>query len=424
MKEIPCIRTSTSIVYIFLITNGRGKPKKAHLLRFPGDPMRPVVGIICEYDPFHRGHAHQFELIRKQLPDALIVCLMSGCFTQRGMPAVHLPRARAEAALRAGADLVLELPCAFAVRDAEHFALGGVELLTKLGFVTHLSFGTEDDDLTVLQDAAALLESPTSDFEVALHVALAEGLSFAAAQGAALGNCLGNAERWSRPNNILGLCYLRAIRRLNSPLIPLPVQREGDYRARELNANPWPSASAVRYALLAGDQNAANAACGYELPISPICRPDALDQLLIYKLRTASAEQLAQLPDCTEGLENRLKARAAKAASREDLLSLLKTRRYAHARLSRLCTHALLDMTAKLLEQHAHPSYVRPLGLRREANEITALLKQSGLPVIAKAADGDQNDPLFQLDMRAYELWALGAGLPAGLMLRQGVAIW
>lgn len=386
--------------------------------------MRPVAGIICEYDPFHRGHAHQFDLIREKLPDAMIVCLMSGCFTQRGMPAVHLPRARAEAALRAGADLVLELPCAFAVRDAEHFALGGLEILTKLVFVTHLSFGTEDDDLTVLQDAAALLESPTSDFEAALHAALTEGLSFAAAQGAALGNCLGNAERWSRPNNILALCYLRAIRRLNSPLIPLPVRREGDYHARELNANSWPSAKAVRYALLAGDQNAANAACGYELPISPICRPDALDQLLIYTLRTASAEQLAQLPDCTEGLENRLKACAAKAASREELLSLLKTRRYAHARLSRLCTHALLDMTAKLLEQHAHPSYVRLLGLRREANEITALLKQSGLPVIAKAADGDQNDPLFQLDMRAYELWALGAGLPAGLMLRQGVAIW
>ena len=78
--------------------------------------MRPVVGIICEYDPFHLGHAHQFDLIREQLPDALIICLMSGCFTQRGMPAVHQPRHRAEAAMRAGADLVLELPCAFAVR--------------------------------------------------------------------------------------------------------------------------------------------------------------------------------------------------------------------------------------------------------------------------------------------------------------------
>jgi len=385
--------------------------------------MRPVVGIICEYDPFHLGHAHQFDLIREQLPDALIICLMSGCFTQRGMPAVHQPRHRAEAALRAGADLVLELPCAFSVRDAEHFALGGVEILTKLGFVSHLSFGAEDDDLTALQAAAALLESPTSDFEAALHAKLDEGFSFAAAQGLALGQSLGNPERWSRPNNILALCYLRATRRINSPLLPLPVLREGDFHSQELNAHTWPSASAVRRALLTGDQSAADNACGYTLPVSPICRPDALDTLLLYKLRRVSPAELSLLPDCTEGLENRLKARAGQAVSREELLALLKTKRYAHARLSRLCTHALLDMDAAFLTEHAHPTYARLLGLNRSNKEITALCKQSGLNIVAKAADGDRSDPLYQLDLRAYDLWALGAGLPSGLMLRQGVAI-
>ena len=106
--------------------------------------MDAVVGIICEYDPFHRGHRRQFELIRAQLPGARIVCLMSGPFTQRGMPALHSPADRARAALEGGCDLVLELPCAFSVRDAEHFALGGVSILTRLGFVTHLSFGAED----------------------------------------------------------------------------------------------------------------------------------------------------------------------------------------------------------------------------------------------------------------------------------------
>lgn len=400
-----------------------GSPKKRIFYAEWANLMKPVIGIICEYDPFHRGHAHQFELIRQKLPDALIVCLMSGCFTQRGMPAVHQPRVRAEAALHAGADLVLELPCAFAVRDAEHFALGGVEILTKLGFVTHLSFGAEDDDLPVLQQAAELLEAPTAAFDTALHAELSRGQSFAAAQGAALGKCVGDEERWSRPNNILALCYLRALLRLNSPLTPLPVRREGDFHAKELDVNPWPSASAVRRALLNGDQTAANAACGYELPLSPICRPDALDQLLLWTLRTASAEQLKQLPDCSEGLENRLKTCAGQASSREELLCLLKTRRYAHARLSRLCTHALLQMDAALLAQNAHPAYMRLLGLRRESNRMTALFRQSALPVIAKAADGNENDPLFRLDLRAYELWALGAGLPSGLMYRQGVAV-
>ena len=150
---------------------------------------------------------------------------------------------------------------------------------------------------------------------------------------------------------------------------------------------------------------------------------DALDQLLLWKLRTASAEQLARLPDCTEGLENRLKACADQASSREELLALLKTRRYAHARLSRLCTHQLLDMNAALLAQNEHPSYVRLLGLRRESNQLTALFKQSALPVIAKASAGNENDPLFQLDLQAYELWALGAKQPSGLLFRQGMAV-
>ena len=380
----------------------------------PKKPMiKPIAGIICEYDPFHRGHARQFELIRSQLPDAAIVCLMSGCFTQRGMPAVHAPRVRAEAALKAGADLVLELPCAFSVRDAEHFALGGVEILSRLGFVTHLSFGTEDDP-SLLSDAAALLESPTPSFTAALKQALSEGRSFAAAQGEALKASLGG-DHWEKPNNILALCYLRAIRRLQSSLIPLPVRREGNYHAQQLAEQPFPSASAVRKAFFAKEYAAAEEACGYPLPHSPICRPDALDLLLLHRLRSASPEELRLLPDCTEGLENRLKVCAAEASSRDELLLKLKTKRYAHARLSRLCAHALLA--------NRHPAYVRLLGLRKEAADLTALLKNSSIPVVAKAADGPLEDPLYQLDQRAYELWALGAGLPSGLMFSQGTAI-
>lgn len=274
--------------------------------------MEAIVGIICEYDPFHRGHRRQFDLIRAQLPGARIVCAMSGPFTQRGMPALHSPADRARAALEAGADLVLELPCAFAVRDAEHFALGGVSLLTRLGFVTHLSFGAEDD-LDALLPAAALLDAPTPAFQEALRAALARGASFAAAQGEALSACLPapRPASWEKPNNILALCYLRALRRLESPLLSLPVRREGDYHASALEGQRWPSATAVRAAFLGGDLAAARAACGYDLPAAPVCRPGALDAVLLYKLRTQSARALACLPDCTEGMENRLKACAA-----------------------------------------------------------------------------------------------------------------
>ncbi|MCE5344244.1 MAG: nucleotidyltransferase family protein, partial [Eubacteriales bacterium] len=231
--------------------------------------MRPTVGIICEYDPFHRGHARQFSLVREQLPDARILCVMSGCFTQRGMPALFSPAFRAQAALRAGADTVLELPCAFAVRDAENFALGGVSLLHRLGTVTHLSFGAETDDLARLHSIAALLENPDDVFRQTLRSALGEGRPFVAAQARAAAASLTArdgggpaatetlAALLTRPNNILGICYLRALLRLGSPIQPLPVKREGDYHAADLSAAAYPSASAVRKAFLAGDAAAA-----------------------------------------------------------------------------------------------------------------------------------------------------------------------
>lgn len=399
--------------------NGRGKPKKAM-------DTKPIVGVICEYDPFHLGHARQLSLIRQSLPDASIICVMSGCFTQRGMPALHPPIERAKSALHNGADLVLELPCAFAVRDAEHFALGGVSLLNQLGCVTHLCFGAEDE-LAALEPAARLLESPTPAFEEELKAALARGASFAAAQGAALDKCLGvpapgEAAPWGKPNNILAICYLRALLRLNSPIFPFAVRREGGYHEAELKADGYPSATAVRRAFLRGDLAAADAACPAALPRAPVCLPDALDRVLLYKLRSMETEALGRLPDCSEGLENRLKACAMKATSREELLSLLKTKRYARARLSRLCAHALLDVTGELLRAHPLPEYARVLGLRRDAKALTERLEQSGIPIVARASDGDETNPLWQLDRRAYDLWALGAGLPAGLMYTQGVA--
>lgn len=398
---------------------------------------RPVVGIICEYDPFHRGHRRQFELIRQKLPGAAIVCLMSGPFTQRGMPALFTPAYRAEAALRAGADMVLELPCAFAVRDAEHFALGGVDILSRLGFVTHLSYGTEDDTID-LTPAARLLEQPTEAFLQLLHKQLDKGSSFAAAQGAALAACAGGGMFpegiWQQPNLILALCYRRAMLRLNSPLQPLPVQRVGGYHDGELptvaggqSEAPvaYPSATAVRRAYLGGDVSAAEAACGYPLPHAgdgmPVCPPDALDSVLLHTLRSMTPAQLQQLPLCTEGLEHRLAAAARQATNRESLLDALKTKRYARARLSRLCTHGLLGVTQELLEAHPLPEYVRLLGFRMENAGLLSHLRQSNIPVIAKAADGDLQNPLYALDNAAYDLWALGAGIPAGLMLRMNV---
>ena len=248
---------------------------------------------------------------------------------------------------------------------------------------------------------------------------------FAAAQAAGIAAATGEAdtaELISRPNNILAVCYLRALLRLHSGIAPLPVRREGSYHSKSLSSG-WPSASAVRKAYLAGDTAAAETACGYPLHGEAAHNPGALDLLILDAVRTLPPNELRRLPDCSEGLENRLMKAAAKATSRDELLELMKTKRYTRARLNRLLTHALLGVKADQLACVPLPPYVRLLGFRRENEGDLALLNQARIPVIAKASDGDKNHPLFRLDERAYDLWALGASLPAGLLYRQQIVI-
>ncbi len=385
-----------------------------------------IVGIICEYDPFHTGHARQFALIKEQFPNALIVCLMSGSFTQRGMPALFSPAFRARAALRAGAAMVLELPCAWAVRDGENFANGAVNIIRRIKFISLLSFGVETLNIQALYTAAHTLEEEPIAYKEALQEALSKGKPFAAAQASGLAAALPAADAdaiMQTPNNILGICYLRALMRQHSNITPLPVQRNGDYHSQALHNVSYPSASAVRKAYLAGDIAAAETACGYRLDGVPAHRPDALDSVVLNAIRSASPAALQQLPDCSEGLENRLIKYAAKATSRAELLDLLKTKRYTRARLSRLLTHAMLGMNTQLMEQYPQPTYVRLLGFRKDQEALLSMLKQSDIPVISKASDGDPADPLYQLDERAYDLWALGTQLPAGLMYRQQIVV-
>ena len=393
--------------------------------------MHKTVGIICEYDPFHVGHARHYDLIREKQPNAAIVCIMSGPFTQRGMPALFAPAMRARAALNAGADMVMELPTLFATREAEHFCLSGVSILHKLNFISYISFGCENNNLQLLSEAATLLEQPGEDFLTHRTKGLRQGLSFAAAQGSALAHSLsrstyshGMAEMagiLAAPNNILAIGYLRAIQRLGSPIKPLPVQRIGAYHAKEIEY--YPSATAIRAALMAGERDKAEAACGYTFPTEPYCRPDALDAVLLSRLRQMSKEELSLLPDCSEGLENSLFRFCRKAVGREQLLEMLKSKRYTHARLSRLLTHALLGITAGMQASAPFPNYARLLGFRKGSEPLLRFLQKSHLPVIAKAINGPTDDPVYQLDARAYDLWALGANQPAGLMFNQPIEI-
>ena len=221
-----------------------------------------TIGIICEYNPLHKGHARQLRLARELAgEDCAVVCLMSGNYVQRGAPAIFPKAIRAEAALRCGADLVLELPLTAALSSAEGFAAGGVRILTALG-CDGLCFGTETEDPALLRRSAEANLDPA--FDELLRRELKSGCSYAAARQRAL-TALGAGEGVSSPNDILAVEYLKALLRQRSPMEPLPIHRPGSYHAEALDPEA-PSATALRAAL------ASDCRGGHWPPAAPACR--------------------------------------------------------------------------------------------------------------------------------------------------------
>lgn len=377
-----------------------------------------VCGVICEYNPFHHGHALHLARARALSGADYIVCVMSGSVTQRGVFARHDKWTRARMALEHGADLVLELPVRFACASAEEFARGGLGLLSSLGVVTHLSFGCEPDSLPYLNQLSALLSDEPPEYKQLLREHLDRGLPYPRARAMAAQQVSAIPDldaRIAQPNTALALEYLRA---LPQGVSPVPVAREGSgYHDESLS--PLASASAVRAAIMQGNLSAALAAVpSPDLLQSCEARADiheeeALTQALLCLLRITPIETLAQIAGMTEGLEHLFLRAARSARTRDELIQTVKSKRYTYARLSRICTNILLGVTQSFADTHAVPTYARVLGFRREAQPLLAAIKKSGsLPLITKAADYDRSDPLFALDLRAQDLWSLGCSSP------------
>ena len=371
-----------------------------------------VCAVICEYNPFHLGHAYHLRAARESSGADYVLCLMSGALTQRGTFARHDKWLRSRAALQNGADVVLELPARFACAPAPDFAGGGVSLLSALGVVTHLSFGCEPSALSLLSAAAPFFKAESPVFSAALQTHLANGLPYPRARALAAEQIAGiPADLLAQPNAALALEYLQA---LPETIVPVPVARQGSgYHDAALSA--LSSATAVRAALARGDlADALSAVPSPEILQTAeksgfVHEDEALTQALLYRLRTASPAELSALYGMDEGLESRFLAAAQTCSTREALLEQIKTKRYTRARLSRLCAYALLNLTRDFAQTHRTPDYARVLGFRKSAAPLLKEIKRHGsIPLVTKAADFDRSNPLFALDVRAQNLWSLG----------------
>lgn len=374
-----------------------------------------VAGVIAEYNPFHRGHAWQIAEIRRRLgADTAVVACMSGNFVQRGDFALVNKHSRAEMALAGGADLVLELPTPWAAAGAERFAQGAVAVLAAAGVVTYLAFGCECGALEPLLAAAEGLER--AEYPEKLREIAGKGIPFPAARQQALEEIAGAAECLSRPNNALAVEYLRSLRAQGSAIEPLALPRVGaDHDSGELGA--YPSASAVRRALLAGNQwlgllpETSGEILSREIEAGrcPVCWENC-QRAILARLRSMGEEDFRPYDGGNEGLYHRFYSAVHRAASVEELLEAAKTKRYPMARLRRMLVQAYLGVPQAA--QGETPPYIRVLGAGRRGRELLGRMRETAsLPVITKPGHvrrlGSEVQRVFGQEVRCTDLYVL-----------------
>ncbi len=396
----------------------------------------PTAGIVAEYNPFHTGHGYQIAQTRQALgQEAAVVAVMSGNWVQQADCAIADKWTRARLALMGGVDLVLELPTVWAMSSAESFARGAVSLLSDTGVVNVLSFGSECGQTEPLEEVAACLDS--AEYRSGLSRLLGGGVSFASARQGAAEEILGSkAEILSKPNNNLGVEYIRALNAIGSNIRPMTVLRRGaahnsvgvgacrDGEAA-LVSNPaamgmskFVSATQIRLDLSEGRWDLAEP---YLVPggrqllegrMVGLPKLGRVERAILARLRTMTAADWAELPDSgeAEGLPRRLEQAGRQCASVEEFFQLAKTKRYAHARLRRLALWAFLGL--RRTDVPKRPPYLRVLGFNVRGREV---LRQMGdrasVPILTKPAHARELDragrELFELEARCTDLYRL-----------------
>lgn len=367
-----------------------------------------TVGIIAEYNPLHNGHQYQMQKAKQLSSADFVIIAMSGDFVQRGEPAIYDKYTRTHMALNAGADLVLEIPACFAAASAEDFASCAVSLLSRIGVVDTLCFGSECGNAEPLLSAANLLAQESENYQVSLKNKLANGLSFPKARAEVLTKLLSEESKcsfdWntllSSPNNILGIEYCKALLRQNSRIQPMTIQRSGlGYHDTQISEQEtcFASASAIRKAYFEGNQSAVQKQMPHismemEYPIFP----DDVSMLFNYRLLSLSQSgtDLTDFSDVSRELCERIKNQLLDFQSFTERIQSLKTRQYTYTRISRALLHILLGITCQDMQQfrsNGYAGYVRILGFKKQALPLMSEMKRkSQIPLISKVANAEK----------------------------------
>jgi len=372
-----------------------------------------AAGIICEYNPFHIGHQMHINNTKRLLGEEYaIVCAMSGNFVQRGEPAIFNKHVRAEAAVRCGADLVLEIPTPYVLSSAEGYAVAGVNILTNLDICEYLSFGSEVGDVDVLCTVAEAIIS--DEIGAFIKENMRHGTTYAKAVQKTLDDKHGEkASVLKKPNNLLGIEYIKAIVTTGSHLKPMTFKRSGGVH----DGSYGYSSSAVRQAMLNGDVNSSweampsqsGSICKREIremrgPLSLV----SFEQAIMARLR--QIDDYSQFPGAGEGLENRFAKYAAIEPTVSMVLERVKTKRYVMSKLRRMLLCACLGVTTN--DTKMPPPYLRVLAINEKGIKLLGEMRgRTGVPIIVKPARAkvltERTFELFNKEADATDFYVL-----------------
>ncbi len=357
---------------------------------------KDVVGIICEYNPFHNGHLYHLSKVKEMFPNSLIVLVMSSSFTERGDISVLNKWDKTEIALKYGVDLVIELPYFFATNSADYFANGSIKILNELK-CNYLVFGSETNDISKLEKIASI-QINNKEFDNLVKDYIDKGNNYPTSLSLAIKDL--TKEKIDSPNDLLGISYIKQIKMLNSNIKPITIKRTNDYLDKELKDNIT-SATSIREAI---KNNVSIEDYVPTLTLNKIINIDYQRYFDLLKYKILSENDLSKYLDINEGLDKRIKDNISKAHNLDEFIKLIKTKRYTYNKINRVLLHILTGTTKDDFIKLNNLTYIRVLGFSIEGQKyLKEIKKGTTVPVITNYHELD--DYILDYELKITKLY-------------------
>lgn len=383
--------------------------------------MGKRIGIIAEYNPFHNGHLYQIQKAKELTGADTVIVVMSGNFTQRGDTSLVNKFEKTKIVLQNEVDMVIELPTIYSISSAENFALGGIKILNEIGNIDYLVFGIEEDNLQELQAIANVLVNENDEFKRTIKEQLDKGNSYPKAREIALKKVLlsENVEGiMQKPNNILAIEYLKALKITNSKIKPFAIKRKNTMHNDENINENYASGTYIRKLFIENNFDEISKVVPkytYEKLLelkshgNYVTSINDFSDIVIYKIRMMTKEEISQIADVNEGLENSIKLASTTCKTIDEIIDKVSTKRYTKTRISRILTYILLDITKSDMEQSKNNDpYIRVLGINKKCEEILSTINNNKLITsLKKFEENNGENELLNIDKKATEIYTI-----------------